>query len=92
MAPAAAARAVHLLGKQGLRELALVTGRRLRIAEGVEQIPGCVVVAPKRRWYVPGDTGAPEGPDVRIVSDEAHRLGWSLGPARPAGRTDQTST
>jgi glutamate/tyrosine decarboxylase-like PLP-dependent enzyme len=93
VAPAAAAWAVlHLLGKEGLRELALKSrAGALRIAEGVEQIPGLrVVVAPEVSLVCVGDTGAPEGPDVRIVSDEAHRLGWSLQvqPARQGGPTN----
>jgi glutamate/tyrosine decarboxylase-like PLP-dependent enzyme len=93
VAPAAAAWAVlHLLGRDGLRELALKSrAGALRIAEGVSQIPGLrVVVPPEVALVAVGDTGAPEGPDVRIVSDEAHRLGWSLQvqPARQGGPTN----
>ncbi len=93
VAPAASAWAVlHLLGREGLRELALKSrDGALRIAEGVEQIPGLdVVVAPEASLVCVGDTGAPEGPDVRIVADEAHKLGWSLQvqPARRGGPTN----
>lgn len=93
VAPAAAAWAVlKLLGKEGLRELALRsrTGA-LRIAEGVQQIPGLqLVVQPEASLVCVGDSGAPEGPDVRIVADEAHRLGWSLQvqPSRQGGPTN----
>jgi glutamate/tyrosine decarboxylase-like PLP-dependent enzyme len=93
VAPAASAWAVlHLLGREGLRELALKSrAGTLRIAEGVEQIPGLrVVVPPEASLVCVGDTGAPEGPDVRIVADEAHKLGWSLQvqPARQGGPTN----
>jgi glutamate/tyrosine decarboxylase-like PLP-dependent enzyme len=90
VAPAAAAWAVlHLLGQEGLRDLALkARAGALRIAERVGQIPGLrVVVPPEASLVCIGDTGEPDGPDVRIVADEAHRLGWSLQvqPARRGG-------
>ncbi|MCU0294299.1 MAG: aminotransferase class V-fold PLP-dependent enzyme [Thermoanaerobaculaceae bacterium] len=92
-APGAAAWAVlHLLGREGLRDLALKSrAGALHIAEGVAQIPGLRVVAPPESSLVcVGDTGDPQGPDVRIVADEAHRLGWSLQvqPARRGGPTN----
>ena len=91
--PGAAAWAVlHLLGREGLRELALKSrAGALHIADAVEQIPGLRVVAPPESSLVCiGDTGAPEGPDVRVVADEAHALGWSLQvqPARRGGPTN----
>ncbi len=93
VAPAASAWAVlHLLGREGLRELALKSrAGALRIAAGVEHIPGLRVVAPPEASLVCiGDTGDSDGPDVRIVSDEAHKLGWSLQvqPARRGGPTN----
>lgn len=92
VAPAASAWAVlKLLGREGLADLAqrARTGA-LRIAEGVAEIPGLVVVAPPEATLVCiGDTGDPEGPDVRIVADAAKKLGWSLQvqPARCGGPT-----
>lgn len=90
VAPAAAAWAVlKLLGVQGLADLATRARRgALAIAEGVSAIPGLQVVAPPEATLVCiGDTGDPTGPDVRIVADAAHRLGWSLQvqPARAGG-------
>ena len=82
---------LHLLGKQGLRELALKSrAGALRIAEGGSRSRVARRVAPEASLVCAGDTGAPEGPDVRIVSDEAHRLGWSLQvqPARQGGPTN----
>jgi len=91
-APGAAAWAVlHLLGREGLRELALNSrAGALRIAEGAAQIPGLrLVTTPESSMVCIGDTGDPAGPDVRIVADEAHKLGWSLQvqPARGGGPT-----
>jgi glutamate/tyrosine decarboxylase-like PLP-dependent enzyme len=93
VAPAAAAWAVlHLLGREGLRDLALAArAGALEIAAGVADIPGLrVVVPPEASLVCIGDTGDPAGPDVRIVADEAHRLGWSLQvqPARRGGPTN----
>lgn len=93
VAPAAAAWAVlHLLGKDGLRELALRSrAGALHIADGAAHIPGLRLVAqPEASLVSVADTGAPEGPDVRIVSDEAHKLGWSLQvqPARQGAPTN----
>lgn len=90
VAPAAAAWAVlRLLGRQGLRELALAArAGALRIADGVEAIPGLrLAVPPDATLVAIADSGDPDGPDVRIVSDEAKRLGWSLQvqPARHGG-------
>lgn len=92
-APGAAAWAVlHLLGREGLRELALKSrAGTLQIAEGVAEIPGLrMVVPPEASLVCISDTGAPEGPDVRIVADEAHKLGWSLQvqPSRRGGPTN----
>ncbi len=92
-APGAAAWAVlHLLGREGLRELALkARAGALHIADAVAGIPGLRVVAPPEASLVCiGDTGDPDGPDVRIVADEAHALGWSLQvqPARRGGPTN----
>lgn len=93
VAPAAAAWAVlHLLGRDGLRDLALeARAGAVRIAAGVDQIPGLrVVAAPEATLVCVGDTGDQGGPDVRIVADEAHKLGWSLQvqPARRGGPTN----
>lgn len=93
VAPAAAAWAVlHLLGREGLRDMALTArSGTLQIAEAVAGIPGLrVVVAPDSTLLAVADTGDPAGPDVRIVADEAHRLGWSLQvqPARRGGPTN----
>lgn len=93
VAPAASAWAVlKLLGVQGLADLARRAREgALRIAEGVAQIPGLrVVAAPEATLVCIGDTGEPDGPDVRIVADVAHRLGWSLQvqPARWGGPTN----
>jgi glutamate/tyrosine decarboxylase-like PLP-dependent enzyme len=93
VAPAAAAWAVlHLLGREGLRALALkARAGAVRIADGVADIPGLrVVAAPEATLVCVGDSGASQGPDVRIVADEAHRLGWSLQvqPARCGGPTN----
>ncbi len=90
VAPAASAWAVlHLLGRTGLRDLALqARAGALRIAGGVADIPGLRVAAPPDSTLVcVADTGAPEGPDVRIVADEAKKLGWSLQvqPGRHGG-------
>ena len=91
-APAAAAWGVlRYLGRDGLADLATRarTGA-LRIAEGVEQIPGLrVAAAPEATLVCIADTGDPTGPDVRIVADEAKKLGWSLQaqPARHGGPT-----
>ncbi|MFN8124904.1 MAG: aminotransferase class V-fold PLP-dependent enzyme [Candidatus Nanopelagicales bacterium] len=90
VAPAASAWAVlHLLGRDGLRDLALrARAGTLRLAQGVEQIPGLrVAVTPDSTLLCVADTGAPEGPDVRIVADEAKRIGWSLQvqPGRHGG-------
>ena len=87
-APAAAAWAVlHLLGREGLRDLALRSrAGALAIAAGVEQIPGLRLVAdPEASLVCIGDTGDEQGPDVRIVADEAKRLGWSLQIQPPRG-------
>ena len=92
VAPAAAAWAVLHLGQGRVCGTgAQVTGRRPADCRRWEQIPGYASWLPRSvAGYNAGDTGAPEGPDVRIVSDEAHRLGWSLQvQPRPAGRTDQ---
>lgn len=93
VAPAASAWAVlHLLGHDGLRALALKSrAGALRIAQGVAEIPGLRVVAtPEASLVCIGDTGDADGPDVRIVADEAHKLGWSLQvqPARRGGPTN----
>ena len=90
VAPAASAWAVlHLLGLQGMRKLALkARAGTLQLAEGVADIPGLrVTAAPESTLLSIADTGAPEGPDVRIVADEAKKLGWSLQvqPARAGG-------
>ena len=88
VAPAASAWAVlHLLGRQGLREAALKARRgALRIAHEVEQMPGLRLVAPPESTLVCiADTGDPNGPDVRIVADEAKALGWSLQVQPPRG-------
>ena len=89
-APAAAAWGVlRFLGRKGLADLA--TRARvgaLRIADGVGQIPGLRVAAtPEATLVCIADTGDAEGPDVRIVADEAKKLGWSLQvqPARHGG-------
>lgn len=92
VAPAAAAWAVlKLLGVQGLADLARrARAGALEIAAGVEEIPGLRVVTPPDGTLVCiGDTGDPDGPDVRIVADAAHSLGWSLQvqPARCGGPT-----
>lgn len=89
-APAAAAWGVlRYLGRAGLADLAVrARAGALRIAEGVEQIPGLRVAAwPDATLVCIADTGDPAGPDVRIVADEAKRLGWSLQaqPARHGG-------
>ncbi len=93
VAPAAAAWAVlKLLGVQGLRDLATRARRgALTIAQGVADIPGLRVVAPPEATLVcVGDTGEPTGPDVRIVADAAHHLGWTLQvqPSRCGGPTN----
>ena len=90
VAPAASAWAVlHLLGLDGMRALALkARAGTLRLAQGVSQIPGLRVTAPPEATLLSiTDTRAPEGPDVRIVADEAKKLGWSLQvqPARVGG-------
>lgn len=90
VAPAASAWAVlHVLGREGLQRMALqARAGVLQLAEGVERIPGlAVVAAPEATLLAVTDTGAPQGPDVRIVADEAKRLGWSLQvqPARHGG-------
>lgn len=87
VAPAASAWAVlHLLGWEGLRVAALAARQgALRLAAAVEQIPGLrLVVAPDVTLVCIGDSGAEDGPDVRVVADEARQLGWSLQvqPAR----------
>ena len=91
-APAAAAWGVlKFLGRDGLEGLATrARSGALRIAEGVEQIPGLRVAAPPEATLVCiADTGEADGPDVRIVADEAKKLGWSLQvqPARHGGPT-----
>ena len=80
VAPAASAWAVlHLLGRTGLRDLALqARAGALRIAGGVADIPGLRVAAPPDSTLVCRRHRGPEGPDVRIVADEAKKLGWSL--------------
>jgi glutamate/tyrosine decarboxylase-like PLP-dependent enzyme len=93
VAPAAAAWAVlHLLGRHGLHDLALkARAGALRIAQGVARIPGLrTVVEPEATLVCIGDDGDADGPDVRHVADEAHRLGWSLQvqPARRGGPTN----
>ena len=88
VAPAASAWAVlHLLGREGLREAALAARRgALRIAQEVDRIPGLRLVAPPESTLVCiGDTADPDGPDVRIVADEAKSLGWSLQVQPPRG-------
>lgn len=87
VAPAAAAWAVlRLLGRTGLQKLALqARAGAVHIAAGAALIPGLrLAVQPEATLVAIADTGAPEGPDVRIVADEAKRLGWSLQvqPAR----------
>lgn len=87
-APAASAWAVlHLLGRDGLRDLALRSrAGALKIAAGVEDIPGLRLVAdPEASLVCIGDDGEEHGPDVRIVADEAKRLGWSLQIQPPRG-------
>lgn len=90
VAPAASAWAVlHLLGLEGMRRLSLAArAGTLRLAEGVAQIPGLRVTAPPEATLLSiTDTGDPDGPDVRIMADEAKKLGWSLQvqPARAGG-------
>lgn len=90
VAPAASAWAVlHVLGRDGLERMALqARSGALELADGVAQIPGLAVVAPPESTLLAvTDTGDPEGPDIRIVADEAKRLGWSLQvqPARHGG-------
>lgn len=89
-APAAAAWGVlKFLGRGGLADLAArARAGALRIAEGVERIPGLRVAAwPEATLVCIADTGDPAGPDARIVADEAKKLGWSLQvqPARHGG-------
>jgi glutamate/tyrosine decarboxylase-like PLP-dependent enzyme len=93
VAPAASAWAVlNLLGVNGLADLAhRARAGALRIAEGVAGIPGLRVVTPPEATLVCiGDSGDPAGPDVRIVADAAHHLGWTLQvqPARCGGPTN----
>ncbi len=93
VAPAASAWAVlHLLGREGLRDLALrARAGTLELAAGVEEIPGLrVAVPPDATLLCVADTAEPDGPDVRIVADEAKKLGWSfqVQPARGGGPTN----
>ncbi len=93
VAPAASAWAVlKLLGVRGLADLARRAREgALRIAQGVAEIPGLrVAAAPEATLVCIADTGEPDGPDIRIVADAAHRLGWSLQvqPARWGGPTN----
>ncbi len=90
VAPAASAWAVlHLLGRAGLRDLALqARAGAVAIADGVADIRGLrVAVAPESTLVCIADTGEADGPDVRIVADEAKKLGWSLQvqPGRHGG-------
>lgn len=88
VAPAAAAWAVlHLLGRAGLRDAALSARQgALTLAAAVDDIPGLrLVAAPESTLVCIADTGDPDGPDVRIIADEARQLGWSLQVQPPRG-------
>ena len=84
---------LHLLGREGLRELALKSrAGALHIAEAVEQIPGLRLVGwPESSLVCIGDTGSPDGPDMRIVADISF-TSWDgrcrSSPARGGGPTN----
>jgi glutamate/tyrosine decarboxylase-like PLP-dependent enzyme len=82
-APAAAAWAVLArLGTDGLRRLALVARRgALRLAEGVDGVPGLrVLLPPASTLVVLTDDGDPDGPDIYTVADELVARGWDAQP------------